>query len=301
MIAIDLESKIFEEEGKRIEQAFIDACDWLKSLGLFPASNRFITYLKLFEDFRLGRERLMKAPDGLRHYVNATAEASDLIRIRKSLEPAGASDYLAQLRRITSGKAFRDSVGADPGRDFAFELSMASRFLAAGTVVDVTKMADLVVEIQSYKIYVECKRIQSATKLVARLAEARNQIRARIASSPSSRVRGLVAAKVTEILNPESRHAVFPTADLFREKSKLALHSYIAQHEIDFNPCIAKKQLGIFFENSLHGVVYDESTKESVPKFINCRGAAIYRRGLGSEDEALVQAFAPGLANQALV
>jgi hypothetical protein len=301
MIATDLEARVFEEEGQRIEQAFIDACDWLKALGLFPTGNRFATYRKLFEDFRVNRECIVKAPDGLRHYVNATAEASELIRIRKSLEPSGASDYLSQLRKITSGRAFRDSVGADPGRDFAFELSMASRFLAAGNNVDVTKMADLIVSVQSYKLYVECKRIQSPTKFFSRLREARDQIKVRIASDPSSKARGLVAVKVTDILNPESRHAVLTTADLFRHRSKIALHSYIGQYETDISACIAKKQLGIFFENSLHGVVHDESNKSSVPKFINCRGAAIYHRGLGNQDDALLQSFAPKLANQALV
>ena len=93
MFALDLPSRVFVEEGARIEAAFAAACEWLKSLGVFQASNRFTEYLKLLNDFRRGHDGLMNAPDGLERYINALAEASELIRIRKSLQEIDASEY----------------------------------------------------------------------------------------------------------------------------------------------------------------------------------------------------------------
>lgn len=298
MITIDLPARVFEEEGRRIEGSFVEACDWLRSLNLFPHSNRYASYLVLFEDFRLGRARLLESKSGLQQYINATAEATELIRIRRSLKQADSEGFIRQLQKITSGKAFKNTIEADPGRDFAFELSIASRFLLAGHPVESGSLADVVAVVGRHKIYVECKRIQSPAKFLVRIGEAAKQASLRIASKPSSLARSLVAVRVTEVLNPEVRYAVLPTADQFRANSSTALHSYIAAHETQIKERIQKKQLGLFLENSLHGVVYDAKKPDDEPKFINCRGAAIFYKGLGAQDEALVSGFAPGLANQ---
>ena len=243
----------------------------------------------------------MNAPDGLERYINALAEASELIRIRKSLQEIDASEYLQQLGRITSGKAFKTAVGADPARDFAFELAVAARFLAAGHAVDLTSVADTVAHVGRYKVFVECKRVQSKSKVLARISEARNQLSKRLASSPSSKSRGLVACKITEVLNPEVQHAVFAHAENFRDASKALLHGYVLEHEVELKQRITKKQLGILFENNLYGVVHDNEDPKSVPAFINCRGATIYQAKLGAEDVALVGTLARGLANQHIV
>lgn len=301
MRTVDLPAKVFEEEGRRVEETFVETCDWLKSLNLFPRSNRYESYLALFEDFRLGRARLMDSENGLQKYINATAEATELIRIRRSLKHADSENFVRQLQKITSGRAFKNTVGADPGRDFAFELSIASRFLLAGHPVESGSLADVVAVVGRHKIYVECKRIQSPGKFIRRIGDAAKQANLRLASSPSSLSRSLVAVRVTEVLNPEARHAVLPTAEQFKVTSNTALQAFITAHEDQLKEKIQKKQLGIFLENSLHGVVYDTKKQDDVPKFINCRGAAIFYQSLGAQDEALVSSFAPGLANQEVV
>jgi len=107
-----------------------------------------------------------------------------------------------------------------------------------------------------------------------------------------------VACKITEVLNPESRIAIFPRALDFRHASETSLQGYVRGHEDELKRCLGKKQLGILFENNLYGAVHDEHDPESEPAFMNCRGATIYHYRLGEMDMGLVGSMAPSLSNQ---
>src|SRR5690606_37301139 len=97
----------------------------------------------------------------------------DLIRIRRWMGQIDSAAYLDQLKKVTSGKPFKSQIGADPARDFAFELSIAARFLAAGYPVNVTSVADTIAVVGKHKVYVECKRVQSPSKVIKRIGQAR--------------------------------------------------------------------------------------------------------------------------------
>lgn len=298
MLELNLPAQVYVQEGARIEAAFIEACEWLKSLGVFSASNRFSLYLKLLEDFGRDEPESLESDEGFRNYITALAEASDLIRLRRWMGKIDSATYLDQLKKVTSGKAFKSQVGADPARDFAFELSMAARFLAAGYPVDVTSIADTIAHVGKHKLYVECKRVQSPSKVIKRLCEARDQLTIRLKADISSKSRGLVACKITEVLNPEAQIALLPHALDFRRASETSLQGYVREHEDELKRCLGKKQLGILFENNMHGVVYDEQDPKSEPAFMNCRGATLYHYRLGEKDTDLVTSMAPSLSNQ---
>jgi hypothetical protein len=298
MLELNLPARVYVEEGARIEAAFVEACDWLKSLGVFAASNRFSMYLKLLRDFGREQPDSLQSDEGFRNYVGAMAEASELIRIRRWMGQIDSASYLDQLKKVTSGRPFKSQVGADPARDFAFELSIAARFLAAGYSVDVTSIADTIAHVGRQKVYVECKRVQSPSKVMKRLREAQNQLNIRLQADASSKSRGLVACKLTEVLNPEARIALFPHALDFRHASEKAMQGYVRENEDELKRCIGRKQLGVLFENNLHGVVYNDQDPSSEPAFMNCRGATLYYYGLGEQDVSLVTGMAPALSNQ---
>lgn len=301
MLELNLPARVYVEEGARIEAAYVEACDWLKSLGVFSASNRFAMYLKLLKDFGQDDPDSLKSDEAFQNYIRALAEASELIRIHRWMGKIDSKTYLDQLKKVTSGKPFKAQVGADPARDFAFELSIAARFLAAGYPVDVTSIADTITHVGRHKVYVECKRVQSSSKVMKRIAEARDQLSFRLRADASSKSRGLVACKITEVLNPEARIALFREALDFRRASETALNGYIRENEDELKRRIGRKQLGILFENNLHGVVYDDQDPKPQPAFVNCRGASLYYYGLGEEDVALVTSMAPSLSNQNVV
>lgn len=300
MLELNLPAQVYVEEGERIEAAFIEVCDWLKSLGVFTASNRFATYLTLLKSFRRDKPESLQSDESFLNYITALAEASELIRIRKWLGQVDSATYLEQLKKVTSGKAFQSQVGADPARDFAFEMSIAARFLAAGYPIDVTSAADTIAHVGRQRIYVECKRVQSPLKVMKRLGEARDQLLTRLKADMSSKSRGLVACKITQVLNPRGRIALFPRALDFRRESEAALQGYVRDHEDELKRCLGKKQLGILFENNLQGVVYDKHDPDSEPAFINCRGTTLYHYRLGEDDRRLVMGMAPSLSNQSL-
>jgi len=301
MIEFDLPARTYHENGAQIATAFREVCDWLKSLGAFSASNRFSTYLKIFDNFGSETPYALQSDDNFRNYVIAQGEVTELIRIRKWLDSVDSDDYLNQLKKVTSGKPFSSQATADPARDFTFELSIAARFLAAGYPVDVTGMADTIAHVGPYKIYVECKRVQSPSKVLKRIKEAQKQIGVRLSADASSKSRGLVACKISEVLNPTLNIPIYTNAMKFRIESENSLKAYIRENEENLKKHTAKKQLGVLFENNLNGVVYDEESLNPEPKIINCRGATFYYHNLGSEDKHLVHNMAPKLANQGVL
>ncbi|MCJ0972299.1 hypothetical protein MST27_02805 [Pseudomonas sp. PS1] len=301
MIEFDLPARTYHENGAQIATAFREVCDWLKSLGVFSASNRFSTYLKIFDNFESEAPYALQSDENFRNYVVVQGEVTELIRIRKWLDSLDSEDYLNQLKKVTSGKPFASQANADPARDFTFELSIAARFLAAGYPVDVTGMADTIAHVGPYKIYVECKRIQSPSKVLKRIKEAQKQIGVRLSADASSKSRGLVACKISEVLNPALTTPIYSNASRFRHESEKSLKAYIRENEENLKKHTAKKQLGILFENNINGVVYDESSLNPEPKIINCRGATLYCHKLGSEDTNLVHNMAPKLASQGVL
>lgn len=301
MIEFDLPARTYHENGAQIATAFREVCDWLKSLGIFSASNRFSTYLKIFDNFESENPYALQSDENFRNYVIAQGEVTELIRIRKWLDSVDSDDYLNQLKKVTSGKPFSSQATADPARDFTFELSIAARFLAAGYPVDVTGMADTIAHVGPYRIYVECKRVQSPSKVLKRIKEAQKQIGIRLSADPSSKSRGLVACKISEVLNPAPVIPIYSNVMRFRHESENSLKAYIRGNEENLKKHTAKKQLGILFENNLNGVVYDEDSLDPDPKIINCRGATLYYHKLGSEDADLVHSMAPNLANQGVL
>lgn len=299
MLEIGFESKVFEDETRKIDDAFQEACDWMKSLNVFPASNRYTEYQRQFRDLREGNGESIRADGGLKFFSNALGEATELIRIKNSFVGIDSQDYLVQLGKISSGRPFKDFVSHDPGRDFAFELSIASRFISAGYEINLGTIADAVVNIANRKLFVECKRVQSEKKIGARLKEASEQVGRRVTASRSSKSRGLVAVKITEIINPDSQNIVLENPQDFIDFSKDDLHSYIRENEIDFRRHISSKQLGVFFENSLNGLVRSADGLNIAPAFIACRGAAVLCRSkLGFEDMSLLQEFGNKLTTE---
>lgn len=302
MLAIELPHKTLEANGRRIESEFFAACEWLSSLGLFPNGNRFSVYRKTITEF--GAYERVAAPVSetvLYQYLSALSEANELLRIKQTLESSDSTDFLSRLRQITSGTAFRNGIGPDPARDFTFELSVASRFLHAGYEVSLSGLADLTVVDRGRSIFVECKRVQSESKLLRRIDEAKSQIERRLEAARSIRNRGLAAVKVTDILNPNRRHVVMRDAAAVHAHSNGILNGLVESIEGTLKKKIAKRQLGILFENNIQGIVYAQDGPNDDPAIIHCRGGSLYYRKASVEDEASLTEIAMRLRDQHVI
>ncbi len=183
---IDLIPEKFIEESKKLDKKFIDACEWLTTFGIDYKKTRFGLYEKDIKNFVKDKEP--KNPKGrLQSFMNANLEATELVRLKTTFESFDNTQLSESIKKLVGGQIFRNSSIKDQSRDFAFELSIGSRFSKAGYIVDLRSISDLVIIIGNRKLYVECKRLKSYKQLEKRVASANKQIQKRLRSEVSSK------------------------------------------------------------------------------------------------------------------
>ncbi|WP_093081298.1 hypothetical protein [Variovorax sp. OV084] len=233
----------------------------------------------------------------LQEYVAALGEAGDLVRIRRAFGCTESVEFLARLKEITSGQPFQRNVLNDPGRDVVFELSVASRFLEGQYEVQLTGLADLTAVVDGRKVFVECKRVKSASKALARSAEAARQIQKRLKVDASSRSRGLAVICLTDILSPTARRYEFSSAQRFQAVCDDLLNDHIQRRKSDLLKQIGKRQIGVMLENSVYGITYDNPNDEKEPAFTFCRGGTLVYQTASPHEDDFTKALATRLCN----
>ncbi|MEZ9627842.1 hypothetical protein [Aliivibrio fischeri] len=184
-----------------------EVCHWFDELGFSYTRHRYGVYKKHLESFlRMAEEKsfpkdkeeLLTFKTG---FDSAYIEVHEIIRIYNALRNIESSEFLEQIKKVTSGREIRQKEGDDQARDFLFELSVASRFIKAGYSVSLTSVCDVVVDLGKDGIlFVECKRIKSHSKIATNVKKANKQLTKRIKAGKTSKVRGLVAINITDLL-----------------------------------------------------------------------------------------------------
>jgi len=193
-------------------QDLVQICALLESRGISTANTRIERYHNYFERIRhedtapLDAETIFKNSDDPRFrnpadwYMYVSREVHELMWILKGLEahtPIGVDD---KLRAIVSGSDFAALDANSQSRNTQFELRIASYFCQAGCMVDISTDTDVIASTDQFVFFVECKRVASASKLAARLAEARKQLSQRMPRKDGKRVvLGCVAVDVTKV------------------------------------------------------------------------------------------------------
>lgn len=284
----------FIKAGEELAQQGSEAVEWLRILGVSKPADRYHGYVRVMESFgKIGGDdsEVVKEFDS---FVNANAELYELIRVRKALMEVDSQCYLDTLKRISQGQPFRHVAENDPGRDYLFEMSIASRFLNAGHEVDLNQIADIVAQVNGKKVYVEAKRIKSAAKLGSRVSESNKQLKKRLAQDASSTSRGIVAVNITDVITPDCETKVINDQARLREQHSRVFNGFITQNPDPFHKGEQKKCLGVFIESSWQGWVDDNA----LPKLFFCRGATFkFYRTTESEKE-FIRNLVPKLANQ---
>ncbi len=267
--------------------------EWLRSLGISTPADRYHGYVRTIENFgkiQGDRSALLKGFDA---FVNANAELFELNRVYKALMQVDSQSYLDTLKRISQGQPFRHVAENDPGRDYLFEMSIASRLLNAGHEVDLNQIADIVAQVNGRKVYIEAKRIKSAAKLASRVSEANKQLKKRLAQDSSSTSRGIVAVNITDVVSPECETVILPDQNMLREQHSRVFNGFIADNPELFHKGEQSKCLGAFIESSWQGMISDED-----PKLFFCRGATFKLYRVTQSEKDYVRSFIPNLANQ---
>ncbi|NNA51218.1 hypothetical protein [Pseudomonas lactis] len=229
------DDKQYSHQLDNLISLYAEACEWLNELGIAYSKNRYGVYKQHFEKFtelennysKLENEDLLSFK---KKFDNAYLEVNQLIRIYDRLKEIDSGEFMEQIRKVASGQEFRANSENDQARDFLFELSIASRFMKAGFSISLTGICDVVVDlVGDGKLFVECKRIKSQTKIGANIKKASKQIHSRVKADASSKVYGLIAINVSDLLPSSS--ALRPNS----MKEGTAIHRAISNNFIRAN------------------------------------------------------------------
>lgn len=190
-----------------------DACDWLASHGLDYPKTRVGVYRKhlnemadFFENNRIGE--LLNRRD-FSEIVNSSFEANDFFYIYKGLSQTNDPSLPDKLKDFVKGPSsyLNENVhSTNRGRNIAFELHIAARFASAGLEIDLTSDADLIVKIDNYELFIECKRFQKGTQIHSRVKGALKQLSKRYLTAQNpDMARGIIALSIGKVINPTMR------------------------------------------------------------------------------------------------
>lgn len=293
---IDYNCEKYFLQQRLIYEQYKEACQWISDLGIEYKRSRFGDYERDFVEFiRVGKAE--DKEERLKVFFNAHLEALDLIRVKNTLGSIKSRQVIETIKKSVSGQKFRNGSNADQSRDFAFELSMAGRFIKAGYDVDLRTITDIVAEIDGRRLYVECKRIKSGKQLQKRVKEAYKQTKGRLEKDRSSRSRSLVALNLTDLINPNAMPVIAPTVDSYKSISTQTLEAFVNSNKNILLKNQHTKSLGIFTEFTTQGLVADSDEFA----LLNSREAQITSGNLKPTDFDFLLSFGGKLGNQSVV
>jgi hypothetical protein len=210
-----------------LRDQYAAALEWLKRQGVRVDGTRLARYLRTLTDAESAEQRGIEEHQTDPTFVNAIAEAADIIDVAK-LDPAFFSDHHAaeKLRRISHGREIMPPDEADPAHDYAFE------FATAWTLHEVDRFGgfsphagDLAIAPNGWPV--ECKRISSLARLEARLREARDQLQCAVAAGDPP---GLTAIDLSTPIRAAQGHVSAADDDGLLEISSRQLTAYIGRY-----------------------------------------------------------------------
>lgn len=296
MLYIDPGSEKYIVESRILEEEYKDACQWISDLGIEFRRTRFGDYEKDFDEFIKGGGK-GDAKESVKSFFNAQLEANDLIRVKNTFDSFNSAQALETIKKSVAGQKFRNGSQTDQSRDFAFELSMASRFIRAGYDVDLRTITDIVVEIDGKRLYVECKRIKSEKQLEKRVKEANTQTKTRLTKDTSSRARSFIALNLTDIINPTAMPMIQSSLELYRRASAETLKDFVTSNKSTLSKKQHNKCLGVFTEFTTQGFINNPGEYA----LVNLREGNFYQYNLKSGDKDFLNSFYLQLGNQNVV
>ncbi|MCS0301224.1 hypothetical protein [Vibrio diabolicus] len=292
---IEPDCERFIHEGKQVEEAYAEACEWVSSFGVPYQKTRFGAYEKDLEEFLKGGGP-KDAKESVTVFMNAHKEDAELVRIMNVYKSFDADEILEPIKKMTSGQRFRNATTKDQSRDFAFELGVASRFIKAGYTVDLRGISDLVVDIDGTRLYVECKRMKSFKQLGKRVQEANKQIRTRLSTDRSSKSRGMIALNVTDIVMENDTPIIFPKIEDYQQASAYTLKSFVMSNKETLGNKRVNKCLGVLTEFTTQGIIFEPDEKEMA--FANIREGNVFQYPMSKTEHEFLNSFWKKLGNQ---
>lgn len=245
---------------------FEKASEWLVLCGVHYSKSRINKYKEILSKladaqkanslFDIGEDDITFV-----EFMNSAQEAEEVISIYRGLSQIDSDLFQDRLVKILKGTEFRvDELHNSHGRDIAFELLVAAKFVTSGFSVDFGTEADLKVKYKDITLFVECKRIKSKKKVQRRIKEALKQLhkRYKTASDPSSS-KGLLSLSIGSIINPGMKLLTGKTATDVGEKAEKYNARFIEKYKKYLHNTKDKRTIGSVIILTTPSIILDEN------------------------------------------
>lgn len=189
---------------------YVAAIKWMEGLGIRLQSGRTQHYEKVlgyWKDAHLtasSEEGRAIFPD----FVSSMSEIHEFVNIHQGLanvDPTELSSIADKLRKGVNGpiNSVDETSGTTVARNFLFEVSVAARAHRpqSGVEAILNSRSDTGIRMGGKKLWVECKRVTSESKLEQNLSKACDQLSHVLDTEVGSGHRGIVAMDVSKLLN----------------------------------------------------------------------------------------------------
>ncbi len=250
-------SQTYESARDELEKA----CKWLESLGINYSKTRLNKYKALFSDLaRFQSENQLERFNEkykFEYWVNAAHEVAELTRIYRGLAGVNDNNLNARLKDSLDGhELYLLDAQNRSGRDFTFELSIASKFYKAGYSINFGHEADLQLEFNGFTFYVECKRLKSYKQAQKRIKEGLYQLINRYSQSSTPELtRGLLCVSIGKAINPNLGLLEADTPVLLADSAFAHNAAFIENHKSIWQSGLDKRTLGVLIVLDSPGII----------------------------------------------
>lgn len=201
-----MELDIFGEGGGRTEEKFPEKLanaqeliKYLEAKGINAKKSRLGRYADFYNRYLAQQCSEQEVRDHLLFVMREMDEWSWIFRGLNVHEPDG---FFELLKDAIGGPVYAKEEGENTRpRNIQLELRVASYFLQAGYDVSFAGVEDLLVTVDRYPVFIECKRIGSKKQIQKRAKEAVKQLQRRYASARGPSY-GLAVLDVSRVIHP---------------------------------------------------------------------------------------------------
>ncbi|RAS29772.1 hypothetical protein [Paraburkholderia bryophila] len=231
---------ILKDTYDSVHRDYEAAINWMSSLGIAIAQSGRIGYYEKVLRYWKDAYRTASDEEGREvfpDFVSSMFEIFEFVAVHRafgSLPQEQLTAIVRKLEKAVNGpKNAADEAGnSAAARNFLFEACVAARVHrpASGVEAILSADSDTGIRIDRKKIWVECKRVTSVSKLEANVRDACNQLGKRFGAEVGSGHRGILAVDVTKIFNRGDKLYISQGDDELVASAERMLDEFIAQH-----------------------------------------------------------------------
>ena len=228
---------------------------YLVSLGLRRGPDRLRQLIRCVEQCEEARQKgqmefLQQRPD-VEDLVWSLVEGTEFACIYRGVQGYNPAVIKSLMQKALRGplhprlEAHHNS--SNTARNTAFELRLGASLLARGAEVILGDQADLVVNHEGSRVFIECKRPFSHQSIRKHVREARRQLKRRLDADPHPLKAGIVAISVSKAANPGSCLLFARNSDALRDRLSNDIISFHKQHSADYDRLVDLRLIGILY------------------------------------------------------